>query len=42
MPVGTVFTAEATAALERVAAANDAWIVFNGHADKVAFDGREV
>ena len=21
---------------------NDAWIVFNGHADKVAFDGREV
>ena len=42
MPVGTVFTAEETAALERVAAENDAWIVFNGHADKVAFDGREV
>jgi aspartate/methionine/tyrosine aminotransferase len=42
MPVGTVFTREETAAIERAAAENDAWIVFNGHADKVAFDGREV
>jgi aspartate/methionine/tyrosine aminotransferase len=42
MPVGTVFTPEETAAIEAAAAENDAWIVFNGHADKVAFDGRQV
>lgn len=42
MPVGTVFTREETAAIEAAAAENDAWIVFNGHADRVAFDGREV
>jgi aspartate/methionine/tyrosine aminotransferase len=42
MPVGTVFTAEETAAIEAAAAENDAWIVFNGHADRVAFDGRRV
>ena len=42
MPVGTVFTAEETAAISEAAAENDAWIVFNGSADKVAFDGRSV
>src|SRR4051812_19320699 len=42
MPVGTVFTEEETAAIEAGAAENDAWIVFNGHADKVAFGGRRV
>jgi N-succinyldiaminopimelate aminotransferase len=42
MPVGTVFTAQETAAIEAAAAENDAWIVFNGSADKVAFDGRAV
>ena len=38
MPVGTVFTERETAALVAAAQENDAWIVFNGHADKVAFD----
>jgi N-succinyldiaminopimelate aminotransferase len=42
MPVGTVFTAEETAAISEVAIENDAWIVFNGSADKVAFGGRTV
>ena len=42
MPVGTVFTEDETAALVAAAQENDAWIVFNGHADKVAFDGRTV
>ena len=42
MPVGTVFTEEETAALVAAAQENDAWIVFNGHADKVAFGGRTV
>lgn len=42
MPVGTVFTSEETAALVEVARENDAWIVFNGSADKVAFGGRAV
>jgi aspartate/methionine/tyrosine aminotransferase len=42
MPVGTVFTPEETAAITEVALENDAWIVFNGHADKVAFGGRSV
>jgi aspartate/methionine/tyrosine aminotransferase len=42
MPVGTVFTAEETAAIAAAALDNDAWVVFNGHADKVAFDGRRV
>ena len=42
MPVGTVFTREETAATRGGGAENDAWIVFNGHADKVAFDGRRV
>jgi aspartate/methionine/tyrosine aminotransferase len=42
MPVGTVFTESETAALVQAAQDNDAWIVFNGHADKVAFDGRQV
>jgi aspartate/methionine/tyrosine aminotransferase len=37
MPCGTVFTAEETAAICEVAAENDAWIVFNGSADKVVF-----
>ncbi len=42
MPCGTVFTAEETAAISEVAVENDAWIVFNGAADKVAFGGRSV
>jgi aspartate/methionine/tyrosine aminotransferase len=42
MPVGTVFTEDETAALVAAAQENDAWIVFNGHADKVAFGGRTV
>jgi aspartate/methionine/tyrosine aminotransferase len=42
MPCGTVFTAEEVAAISAVAVENDAWIVFNGAADKVAFDGRSV
>ena len=39
MPVGTVFTEQETAALVAAARENDAWIVFNGAADKVAFGG---
>jgi aspartate/methionine/tyrosine aminotransferase len=42
MPVGTVFTAEETAAITEVAIENDAWIVFNGSADKVVFGGGSV
>jgi aspartate/methionine/tyrosine aminotransferase len=42
MPVGTVFTEQETAALAAAAQENDAWIIFNGSADKVAFDGRKV
>jgi aspartate/methionine/tyrosine aminotransferase len=42
MPVGTVFTEQETAALVAAAQENDAWIVFNGSADKVAFGGRTV
>jgi aspartate/methionine/tyrosine aminotransferase len=42
MPVGTVFTRAETELLAEVTLANDAVLVFNGHADKVAFDGREV
>lgn len=42
MPVGTVFTVEETAAISAAAVENDAWIIFNGSADKVAFDGRTV
>jgi N-succinyldiaminopimelate aminotransferase len=42
MPVGTVFTDRETDAIAQAALDNDAWVVFNGHADKVAFDGREV
>src|SRR5262245_42887820 len=42
MPVGTVFTEQETAALVAAARDNDAWIIFNGHADKVAFGGRTV
>jgi aspartate/methionine/tyrosine aminotransferase len=42
MPVGTVFTEQETAALVAAARENDAWIVFNGSADKVAFGGRAV
>jgi aspartate/methionine/tyrosine aminotransferase len=42
MPCGTVFTAAETAAICEVAEENDAWIVFNGAADKVAFGGRAV
>jgi aspartate/methionine/tyrosine aminotransferase len=42
MPVGTVFTEQETAAIVDAAHENGAWIVFNGHADKVAYDGRRV
>jgi aspartate/methionine/tyrosine aminotransferase len=42
MPCGTVFTADEVAAISEVAIENDAWIVFNGAADKVAFGGRSV
>ncbi len=42
MPVGTVFTEQETAALVATAQENDAWIIFNGSADKVAFDARKV
>ena len=42
MPVGTVFDSRETDAIVQAAIDNDAWIVFNGHADKVAFDGRDV
>jgi aspartate/methionine/tyrosine aminotransferase len=42
MPVGTIFTDEEIMAIAQAALQNDAWIVFNGAADKVAFDGRQV
>lgn len=42
MPVGTVFTQQETEAIAAAAEENDAWIVFNGHADKVAFGGRRI
>ncbi len=42
MPVGTVFTRAETEAIAEAAERNDAWIVFNGHADKVAFEGRAI
>ncbi len=42
MPTGTVFTEAETAALVAAARENDAWIIFNGSADKVAFAGRRV
>jgi N-succinyldiaminopimelate aminotransferase len=42
MPVGTVFTEQETAALVAAAQENDAWIIFNGAADKVAFGRRKV
>lgn len=42
MPVGTVFTPAETEAIAAAAVENHAWIVFNGHADKVAFGGRRV
>jgi N-succinyldiaminopimelate aminotransferase len=42
MPVGTVFTGSETEALVAAARENDAWIVFNGHADKVLFGDHAV
>jgi N-succinyldiaminopimelate aminotransferase len=42
MPVGTVFTRAETEAIVEAAAENDAWLVFNGHADKVVFGGGAV
>jgi aspartate/methionine/tyrosine aminotransferase len=42
MPTGTVFTESETALLAELAVENDAWLIFNGHADRVAFDGRRV
>jgi N-succinyldiaminopimelate aminotransferase len=42
MPVGTVFTRAETEAVAAAAQDNDAWLVFNGHADKVVFGDRTV
>ena len=42
MPIGSVITAEETQAILDVAIENDAWIIFNGAADKVTFDGHDV
>ena len=42
MPTGTIFTAEEITAIAQAALENDAWLIFNAAADKVAFDGREV
>ncbi len=42
MPTGTVFTAEETQALADAAVENDALVVFNAHADHLAFGGRAV
>src|SRR4051795_7158425 len=42
MPVGTVFSERETAALVAAAEENDAWILFNGSADKVTFGAYRV
>jgi aspartate/methionine/tyrosine aminotransferase len=42
MPVGTVFSERETAALVAAAEENDAWILFNGSADKVTFGAHRV
>lgn len=42
MPTGTVFTEEETRVLAEAAVENDAVVVFNAHADHVAFGGRRV
>lgn len=42
MPTGTVFTREETQAFADAAVENDAVLVFNGHAERLAYDGREV
>jgi aspartate/methionine/tyrosine aminotransferase len=42
MPTGTVFTREETQAIADAAVENDAVVIFNGHAERLAFDGREV
>lgn len=42
MPTGTVFDEDETALLAQLAVENDAWLIFNGHADRMAFDGRRV
>jgi N-succinyldiaminopimelate aminotransferase len=42
MPVGTVFTRAETEAFAAAARENGAWLVFNGHADKVVFGERAV
>jgi aspartate/methionine/tyrosine aminotransferase len=42
MPTGTVFTEEETRALADAALENDAILVFNAHADHLAFGGRRV
>lgn len=42
MPTGTVFTGEETQALADAAVENDAIVVFNAHADHLAFGGRRV
>jgi aspartate/methionine/tyrosine aminotransferase len=42
MPTGTVFTREETQALADAAVENDAVVIFNGHAERLVFDGREV
>jgi aspartate/methionine/tyrosine aminotransferase len=42
MPTGTVFTEEETRVLREAALENDALVVFNAHADHIAFGGRRV
>jgi aspartate/methionine/tyrosine aminotransferase len=42
MPTGTVFTEEETQALAGAAVENDAIVIFNAHADHLAFGGRTV
>jgi aspartate/methionine/tyrosine aminotransferase len=42
MPTGTVFTRAETEAIAEAAVENDAVVIFNGHAERLAFGGREV
>jgi aspartate/methionine/tyrosine aminotransferase len=42
MPTGTVLSQEETEAIAEVALESDAIVIFNGHADRIVFDGRKV
>ena len=42
MPVGTVFNRQETEAIAAAAIENDAWVIFNGHADKIVFGNKQV